>query len=250
MARYLDIVAGTSTTITINYPTRAEFRLRKEYFQDFVLGGDRFGSVMGLTRFRPEVTLEYEPIGFRLANYAIQQTMPLFNVRVNIDGNNISVGGAQIDSWEITCEEGRGAVARVTFIGTVQSSDAPSPGTIDYSKTVPTTSNSQVSISGTPLNKVNRWSVRINNNCQPLYYGSTVPATIQPQNCEITGRIRVLEFKAPSEGNITITTPVGNINLYDVKFEEVPPSARGWEVPETEISFRAGSISFTGTISD
>jgi hypothetical protein len=249
MARYLDIVAG-SNTININFPTRAEFRIRKEYFEDYVLGGDRFGAVRGLTRFRPEVTLEYEPVGFRLGNYAIQQTMPLFNVRVLVDGNSISVGGAQIDSWEITCEEGRAANVRVTFVGTIQSSDVPpSAPTIDYSKTVPTTANSQVSIGGTKAN-VNRWSVRINNNCQPLYYGSTVPATIQLQNCEITGRIRVLDFTAPSEGTITITTPVGTITLGGVKFEEIPPSARGWEVPETEISFRASTISFSGTMSD
>jgi len=249
MARYLDILAGTST-LTLNYPTRVEFRIRKEYFEDYVLGGDRFGAVRGLTRFRPEVTVEYEPIGFRLANYAIQQTMPLFNVRVNIDGNSISVGGAQIDSWEITCEEGRGAVARVTFIGTIQASDAPpGPSTIDYSKTVPTTANSKVKI-GNAYQNVNRWSVRINNNCQPLYYGSTMPATVQPQNCEITGRIRLLQFTSVSDNDITIETPVGTITLSNVKFEEVPPSARGWEVPETEISFRAGSISFGGTISD
>jgi hypothetical protein len=248
MTRYLDILAG-ATTIYINYPTRVEFRYRKEYFEDYVLGADRFGAVRGLTRIRPEVTIEYEPIGFRLANFAIRQTMPLFNVRVNIDGNRISVGGAQIDSWEITCEEGRGAVARVTFIGTIQGSDTPSQGTIDFSKTVPTTANSRVRIGGATQH-VNRWSVRINNNCQPLYFGSTMPATIQPQNCEITGRIRVLEFKSISEGSISIETPVGTISLTDVRFEEVPPSARGWEVPETEISFRAGSISFSGTIHD
>jgi len=247
MARYLDLVATAvdTGTININYPIRAEFRVRKEYFEDFILGGGRFDAVRGLTRIRPELTIEYEPVGFRLLQKAIQTTVPQYTARVNVDGNNISVQGALIDTWEITCEEGRAANVRMGLVGTLQSSDAPVPVGSDFTLTVPTVTNSQVLVGGSTV-KVNRWSLRINNNCQPLYYGNSVPATIQAQNCEITGRLRYQDFVVPSEGTIEIRTPIGTITLSGVRFEEIPPSARGWEVPETEVSFRASSINVVG----
>ena len=246
MARYLDLVATAvdSGTINIQFPTRAEFRIRKEYFEDYILGGGRFDAVRGLTRVRPELTIEYEPAGFLLLQKATQMTVPQYTARVNIDGNNISVQGALIDTWEITCEEGRAAVVSMGLIGTLQASDAPTQVSPNFTLTVPTISNSNVTIAGSGA-KVNRWSVRINNNCQPLFYGNTVPATIQAQNCQITGRLRLLQYQIPTEGDIVINTPAGTITLYSAKFEEIPPSARGWEVPETEVSFRASSISVT-----
>jgi hypothetical protein len=245
MARYLDLVATAvdTGTINFNYPIRAEFRIRKDYFEDFILGGGRFDAVRGLTRVRPELTIEYEPIGFRLLQKATQMTVPQYTARVNVDGNNISIRGALIDTWEITCEEGRAAVVRMGLVGTLQATDAPAvPPASDFTLEVPTIANSSVLLDGNTL-KVNRWSLRINNNCQPLYYGNTVPATIQAQNCEITGRLRILDFTVPSGSSIDIRTPAGTIILTGVKFEEIPPSARGWEVPETEVSFRASSIS-------
>jgi hypothetical protein len=249
MARYLDLVEAGTGTININYPIRAEFRIRKEYFEDFVLGGDRYGAVTGLTRVRPEITIEYEPIGFRLLSKAVQSSVPNYTARVSVDGNNISIQNAPIDTWEITCEEGRAAVVTMGLVGTAQGADVPVQVAPDYTKVVPTIANSTVTVGGTAA-KVNRWNLRINNNCNPLYYGSTVPQTIQVQNCQITGRLRFVEYKIETEGDIAINTPVGNITLSGVKFEEIPPSARGWEVPETEVSFRATSISVTGTSAD
>jgi hypothetical protein len=136
------------------------------------------------------------------------------------------------------------------LVGTLQATDAPAiPPPSDFTLQVPTIANSTIRIGGVAA-KVNRWSLRINNNCQPLYYGNTVPATIQAQNCEITGRLRILDFTVQPEGDIDIWTPVGTIKLTGVKFEEIPPSARGWEVPETEISFRASSIDVTTAAKD
>jgi len=251
MARYLDLTATAvdTGTININFPTRAEFRIRKEYFEDYILGGGRFDAVRGLTRVRPELTIEYEPAGFRLLQKAIQMTVPQYTARVNVDGTNISVQGALIDSWEITCEEGRAAVVTMGLVGTLQASDAPVQVSPNFNLTVPTIANGNVTIGGSTVN-VNRWNVRVNNNCQPLYYGSTVPATIQAQNCQITGRLRFLQYQIPTEGTIVINTPAGTITLSGVKFEEIPPSARGWEVPETEISFRASSINVTTSTID
>jgi hypothetical protein len=249
MARYLDLVAtaGDTGTININFPIRAEFRVGKEYFEDFILGGGRFDAVRGLTRVRPELTIEYEPVGFRLLQKAVQMTVPQYTARVHVDGTNISIQGALIDTWEITFEEGRAANVRMGLIGTLQASDAPVSVGSDFSLTVPTVTNSQVLVGGSTV-KVNRWSLRINNNCQPLYYGNTVPATVQVQNCEITGRLRFQDFVVPSEGAVEIRTPIGTITLSGVRFEEIPPSARGWEVPETEVSFRASSLNVAGEL--
>jgi len=242
MARYLDIVYGTST-IHFNYPLRAEIGLRKEYFRDFVLGGARDQAITGLTRYRPEITVEYDLCGFLFKNIALggdtpQSTIPYVDVRVTIGDENISIENAKVDSWEITWEEGQPARARVTFLGKNKGTSGASSFSVDYSVGVYTLGNCTIKLNGTIM-KATRYNIRVNNNIQPLYYGNSLPQELKEQALEIEGRVRLAEFKEVSDGSIQITGSGFTIELPNVKWTEVPPRASGMNVPETEARFIA-----------
>ncbi len=242
MARYLDIVYE-GNTVHFNYPLRAEIGLRKEYFRDFVLGGQRDQAITGLTRYRPEITVEYDVCGFKFMDLALggsipQSTLPYADIRVTIDDEDISIEDAKVDSWEITWEEGQPTRARVTFLGKRKGETSASPFSVNYDKAVYTLGNCTIKLNNTEI-KATRYNIRINNNIQPLYYGNTLPQDLKEQALEIEGRIRFAEFKDVSDGPITIIGSGFTIELPNVKFTEVPPRATGMEVPETEARFMA-----------
>jgi len=242
MGRYLDIVYQEST-IHFNYPLRAEIGLRKEYFRDFVLGGARDQAITGLTRYRPEITVEYDVCGFKFKDIALggdtpKSTLPYVTVRVTIDDEDLSIENAKVDSWEITWEEGQPTRARVTFVGKAKGTTGASSFSVDYAKEVFTLGNCTIKLNGTEL-KATRYNIRVNNNIQPLYYGDTLPQDLKEQALEIEGRVRLAEFKEVSDGSIQITGSGFTIELPNVKWTEVPPRASGMDVPETEARFIA-----------
>ncbi len=242
MARYLDIIYGANT-VHFNFPLRAEIGLRKEYFRDYILGGARDQAVTGLTRYRPEITVEYDVCGFLFKDIALggdtpTSTIPYVDVRVTIGNESISIEDAKVDSWEITWEEGQPARARVTFVGKNKGETGADSYSVDYDKAVYTLGNCTIKLNGTEI-KATRYNIRINNNIQPLYYGNTLPQDLKEQALEIEGRIRLAEFSEVSDGSISIEGPDFTIELPNVKFTEVPPRATGMEVPETEARFMA-----------
>jgi len=250
MARYLDIVVpenyygATATTVYFNYPIRGEYSKRKDYFSDFVFGGARDQSVTGLSRERPELTVEYDLCGLRVGTIVLgstipQDTIPYVKVRINVDGEILSLEGAKVDTWELNWEEGGPARGVIGFVGTITGTDAPTAYNIDYTQPVVVLPDCTITLNGSRI-KATRYNIRVNNNLLPLYYGNVTPQEVREQGMAIEGRVRFAEWeKAPSDGTIEITHSAFTITLPNIKWTEIPPRARGLEVPETECRFQA-----------
>ena len=248
MARYFEF-SGNS----IDFPTRADFVERKEYFEDFVLGGGRDLRAYGLTRITPNLTVAYDVNGLRFLKYAlgsesgtaspytitVGSTLPTADYKVTVDDDNMSIHDAKVDTWEITIEEGAPVRAEFTVIGKTLGTEAASAFTPDFNNMPILPHECTLKIGGTPNTLWTRISLRINNALEAIHKTSSVPVDIRETGLEITGRIRAPEYSEwANEGSIDlIIGSAGTIIVRQVKFTEVPPRVTGFDLPETEISF-------------
>lgn len=247
MARYFEF-SGNS----IDFPIRADFTERREYFEDFVLGGGRDLRAYGLTRITPNLTVEYDVNGLRFLRYVlgsetgtspytitVGSTLPVADYKVTVEGDNMSIHSAKVDTWEITIEEGNPVRAEFTVIGRNIGSQAALPFSPDFNNMPILPHQCTLNINGVINTLWTRISLRINNALEPIFKTSSIPVEIRETGLEITGRIRAPEYTnwAP-EGSIDlIVGRAGTITVRNVKFTEVPPRVTGFDLPETEISF-------------
>lgn len=245
MARYFEFTGGT-----IDFPTRADFSKRSEYFEDFVLGGGRDLRAYGLTRIIPQITVTYDLNGMRFLEYVIggtggtltvQATVPESFYKVTTESGTMSIHDAKIDTWELTVEEGNPVRAEFTAIGKTIGADTASAFSPDFANMPLKPSDVTLTI-GAATNTL--WSginVRINNALEPLCKTDSIPVEIREAGLEITGRLRAKEYyewATESSMDITLGT-LGTLRLHSCKFHEVPPTVTGFDLPETEIAFVA-----------
>lgn len=244
--RYFQFSGGT-----IDFVTRVEFSKRVEYYSDFVLGGTRDRTVYGLTRITPQVTVAYNVNGLKFLQYVmgsisgstimIASTIPFSFYNVSTPEGTVSVSDAKVDTWELTIEEGSPIRAEFTAIARSIGASPASPYTPDFNSPPKMPSDATLTINGVANTLWNRLTVRIDNGIEPLFKTSTLPVELRETGLEVTGRLRAPLFREwASEGSVNIIIGgVGTIVMPSVKFTEVPPRVSGFDLPETEISFRA-----------
>ena len=248
MGRYLSFDGNH-----FNFPLRADFRRRVEYFSDFVLGGTRDKAIYGLVRITPELTVQYDVDGLAFLRYvlgtvsadgvtvSVATTLPSADYKVTVDDDHLSVLEAKVNTWELTIEEGNPVRAEFTVIGKAYGSDVAETYSPPFCDIPVRPSECTLCVDGSPNTLWNRISVRVNNNLEPLFKGSTLPQDIRERGLEVELTVRAPEFgEFMSEGSIDITIgDKGTIVLPNVKFTEVPARVEGFDLPESELSFRA-----------
>jgi len=248
MARYFEFDGNS-----IDFPTRADFVERREYFEDFILGGGRDLRAYGLTRITPSLTVEYDVNGLKFLKYAmgtigttspytvtVASTLPSGDYKVTVDDDHMSIHDAKVDTWEITIEEGNPVKAEFTVIGKTMGTDGASQFTPDFNNMPILPHECTLIIGGSTVTEWTRISLRINNALEAIHKTSSLPVTIRETGLEITGRIRAPEYSSSwaSEGGMTlIIGDAGTIKVRQIKFTEIPPRVTGFDLPETEISF-------------
>jgi len=237
------------------YSTRADVSIRKEYFERFTFGGTRDKKLYALTRIRPEVTVEYQVIGGNFFYYAMGEystippqdnntidvgsTLPLIDIKIDVDGDKVAVIDGKIDSLEITFEEGSPAVVEYTVLGTNWNTTITVGAyTVDWTKVPLTMDKVTITLDNTTI-QANRLAIRIANNLDPRYYADTLPVELRETGLEVTGRIRISEYQVLNDGSLNIATEDFTMILPKVKFTELPPRVTGFDVPEAELAFTA-----------
>ncbi|MEM2261394.1 MAG: phage tail tube protein, partial [Ignisphaera sp.] len=171
---------------------------------------------------------------------AVGSTIPESFYYVTVENENMSLHGAKVDTWELTVEEGSPVRAEFTAIGKNIGTTGASPFTPDFNNPPKMQSDVSVTVGGSTI-EYNRLSLRISNGIEPIYKGSLNPQELRETGLEVTGRIRAPKYSQfISEGAMVITiSNVGQISMPNVRLTEVPPRVSGFDLPETEISFRA-----------
>ena len=248
MGRYLSFNGNY-----FNFPIRADFRKRKEYFSDYVLSGGRDKAIYGVIRITPELTAEYDVNGLRFLEYvlgtvsddgatiSVESTLPTADYKVTVDSDNMSIHNAKVNTWELRIEEGNPVRAEFSVIGNTIGTEAATQYNVCFSSLPLLPNQCTLFIDGVANTIWNRISVRINNNLEPLFKGSTIPQEIRERGLEVTGAIRANEYSEfLSEGSIDLVLgTIGTLVMANVKLTEVPARVRGFDLPETEISFQA-----------
>lgn len=253
MARYFEFSGGS-----IDFPTRADFSKRIEYFEDFVLGGGRDLKAYGLTRIIPQITVTYDVNGLNFLQYVLGKsgsatinsiattlvpytTIYTSDYKVSTESGTMSLHDAKVDTWEITIEEGEPVRAEFTAIGKTIGASAASAFSPDFSEMPLKPSDVTLKIGGSTNALWSAINLRISNGIEALCKTDSVPVDIREAGLEITGRIRAREYyQWANEGSVDIIfSNRGTITLHSVKFTEVPPTVTGFDLPETEIAFTA-----------
>ena len=251
MPRYLD---GTvPSTIYFDFPTRADFSKRIEYFEDFILGGGRDKLAYGLTRITPQLTVTYDLNGLKFLQYVMGSitgtgtltittaaTLPTVTFRVLTDDGTMSIHDAKVDSWQITVEEGNPVRSEFTVIGKTIGAEAGASFSPDFANMPIVPSQVTLNIAGTPNTLWTRLNIQISNAITPIFGTSSIPTALREAGLSVTGRIRAPKYyQWAAEGSIDlIIGGVGTITIGSAKFTELPPRVTGFDLPETEISFK------------
>jgi hypothetical protein len=260
MPRYLD---GTvPSTIYFDFPTRADFSKRIEYFEDFILGGGRDKLAYGLTRITPQLTVTYDLNGLRFLQYAmgslagtvapftisVASTVPTITFRVLTDDGTMSIHDAKVDSWQITVEEGNPVRAEFTVIGKTIGAEAGASFSPDFNNMPQTPDKVTLNIGGTPNTLWTRLNVQISNAIATVFGTSSIPTQLRESGLSVTGRIRAPKYyQWATEGSMDIVMgTIGTLTIGNCKFTEMPPRVTGFDLPETEISFKG----YPGVTSD
>ena len=260
MGRYFEFGTGN----TFDFPTRADFSKRIEYFDDFVLGGGRDRRAYGLVRITPSLRVAYDVNGLTFLKYVLghtdtslsvgtivpQSTIPSTTYKVTVDDESMSISDAKVDTWEITIEEGNPVRAEFSVIGKGIGTSAASVFNPDFSNMPILPHECTLKVNKSINSLWTRLSVRISNDLSPIFKTSSVPVDIREQGLSITGRLRAPQYSEwASEGSVDlIIGSLGTIILHQVKFTEVPPSVTGYDLPETEIAFTAYPTASTTAI--
>lgn len=237
------------STMFFNFATRADVLWRKEYFMDFVFGGDRDARAFGLTKITPEITVAYDVDGLRFLNYAIgslvtgtvvtSDLIQLSTISCNVDGEIAGIRDAKIDTWEITVEEGNPVKAEFTAIGKDTTVAGPATYSSDFTSPVLMPSSCTIKI-GTNTIDFSLFSMRVNNNIETIFKSGTVPSTLRPGGLEIGGRIRVPNYYYANVTDGSLTAQfgtIGTIVISTAKITEIPPRVTGYDLPETEFAW-------------
>uniref|UniRef100_A0A6H1ZJ70 Tail protein n=1 Tax=viral metagenome TaxID=1070528 RepID=A0A6H1ZJ70_9ZZZZ len=251
MTRYLD---GTvPSTIYFDFPTRADFSKRIEYFEDFILGGGRDKLAYGLTRITPQLTVTYDLNGLKFLQYAmgslgttvpvtisVAATLPTITFRVRTDDGTMSIHDAKVDSWQVTIEEGNPVRGEFTVIGRTIGAVPAAPFSPDFANMPITPDAVTLRIGGAVITEWTRLNVGISSAIAPIFSTSSIPIALRETGVNVTGRIRAPKYFAwASEGSMELAVAaLGTIILPNTKFTEVPPRVTGFDLPETEISFK------------
>jgi len=146
-----------------------------------------------------------------------------------------------VNTWELTIEEGNPVRAEFTVIGKNYGADAAETYSPPFCSIPVLPSECTLYVGGVPNTLWNRISLRVNNNLEPLFKGSTIPQEIRETGLEVELTVRAPEFgEFMSEGSIDLAIgSKGTIVLPNVKFTEVPARVEGFDLPESELSLRA-----------
>jgi len=249
MGRYFRFTEGANSN-TFDFTVRADFSERKEYFSEFVFGGERDKRIYGLTRITPTASWEYDVNGLAFLRFvlgslsgssvtSVTDTPEMGTIHAGVDGINYGITSSKVDTWNFTVDEGGPVKAEVTAMGKGTTTVAPAAYTTDIDQAVVMPYDVGVTIGTSSIGFV-RFNLNINNGLQPVFKNQTVPVTIRPTGLEVSGRIRVLEYYDSDVVDGSLAIKVGTLGvLYvpTVKFTEVPPTATGYELPEIEYSF-------------
>lgn len=248
MARYFEFSGGS-----IDFPTRADFSKRIEYFNDFVLGGGRDRTVYGVIRITPQITVAYDVNGLKFTQYvlgsispdsktiSVASTVPESFYKVSTEEGTMSLHNAKVDTWELTIEEGAPVRAEFTAIGKTIGAEAASAYQPDFDSMALVPSDCTLKINNTVNPNWTRITCRISNALDVIFKTSSIPVNIRETGLEITGVLRAPHYyQWANEGSVDIILGnVGTITMPKVRFTEIPPRVTGFDVPETEISYRA-----------
>ena len=235
-----------------NFATRCDVSWRKEYFMDFVFGGERSDRAYGLTRITPQLTAAYDVDGlYFLKNVigsagttlpctiTVADTPQIGTIGCSVDTESAGILNAKVDTWEITVEEGAPVRSEFTAIGRNTTTFGASSYSADFGSNVLMPSDCIVNVGVTPVS-VSLFSMRIGNGLEPIFKTSTLPVTIRATGLEVTGRLRVPSFLDSSVQDNSLSCvygTIGTIFIGAAKFLEIPPRVTGYELPETEYSW-------------
>jgi hypothetical protein len=255
MGRYLKF-----DTNTIDFATRADVSWKKDYFKDFVFGGERDQRVYGLVKITPEMSIEYDVNGLKalqwvlgsLATNTITVSEPteIGTVSCSVETQSAGISFAKVNDWEINIEEGNPITAVMNFIGKNTVTTGPSSYAADFSSTAMLPSQCYCTIGAASID-FSKISLKINNDIATIFKTNVLPVTLRPQGLQIDGKLRVPSYMDSSvvDGAMTIgLLGVGTICLPTVKFMEIPAKAKGYDIPDTEYSFSAFPAAATSAI--
>lgn len=239
-------------TYNFNFATRCDISWRKEYFMDFVFGGERSDRAYGLTRITPQLTAAYDVDGlYFLKNVigsagttipctiSVAETPQINTIGASVDTESAGILNAKVDTWEITAEEGNPVRAEFTCIGRNTTVFGAGSYSADFDSNVIMPSDCTLTLGASPVS-FSLFSLRIGNGLQSIFKSSTLPVTIRATGLEITGRLRVPNYYDPTIQDNSISMAYGTIGTIFIgaaKFLEIPPRVTGYDLPETEYSY-------------
>jgi hypothetical protein len=243
MSRYLEI--GTSNTI--DFPTRAEFSKKIDYYDDFVLGGNRDRRAYGMVKATPTMTLSYDVNGFKFLEAVLGtsggtitpgSTIPAYDYKVLTERGTKSIHSAKVNSWELTVQEGNPVTAVANINGTTIGSAAASSFTPDFNNMPYLPYQCTLKIGGSANTLWSQLSIKIDNALQSIFKTSSIPVDIREAGLSITGKFTASEFYDwANEGSMDIIFPSTTIIIGTAKFTSVPQGVKGYDLPDSAIEF-------------
>jgi hypothetical protein len=243
MARYLEIGSGN----TIDFPTRAEFAKKIDYYDDFVLGGNRDRRAYGLVKITPTMTLTYDVNGFKFLEAVLGSgtgtiipgtTIPAYDYKVLTERGTKSIHSAKVNSWELTVQEGNPVTAVANINGTSIGASSAAVFVPDFNNMPYLPYQCTLKIGGSANTLWTQLSVKIDNALQSIFKTSSIPVDIREAGLSITGKITAPEFyEWAAEGSMDIIFPSTTIIIGTAKFTNVPGGVQGYDLPDSAIEF-------------
>ena len=262
MARYFGFsVPASGVWSTIDFPTNAEYTERKEYYEDFVLGGSRDKRVFGVTEISNEINVSYDLNGLKFIENVlgtinassistITADVPVNDYYTLTEEGTLCIKGAKVNTWELVIETGEPVTAEFNAIGTLTDVSASQAFTPNFSVVPLKHCDCSLSVDSTINSLWTRINLEIDNAIEPIYKTCTVPVDLREAGLEVTGALRAPEFyQLVAEGSMEVRLgTVGTIVMPNVQFQEESNRVEGFDLPETEISFTAYPTASTNAV--
>lgn len=236
---------------TFNFATNCDVDIKKEYFKDFVFGGNRDQRIYGLTRVTPSLTCRYDLDGLNFLQYVlgsiatgtvtVSDLPEIGTISAAIDNEFAGITQAKIDTWKLTVEEANPVRAEFTAMGKNICGTAPTSYTPNFASPPIMPYNVSVTINTTAVT-FSLFELNISNGIDAIFKTSTLPVTLRPTGLEISGKIRFPQYATTiiADGSLRLVLgSAGTIDLATIKVTEIPPKVQGYDLPDVEYSFDA-----------